>query len=256
MQDDESSPFSSTAAPRAGVRRRRLGCLAWIVGLAAFGHFFIGIGRPTTYWHHIGAMQVFETERGVVAFVEVDLMTYRPGLIRSPNGYSIPVSLYRFDVGSDGSVRKTLLRPTAGRHHLLWIEDVLKIPQGLFLVETPSLGQPDYLLHRIEEDRVEPLSVEDSKAILQSAGYTERGEGSAEKITERNGWRLLERRPTSNFPGEPIASPRHQLRIRIDGDEMEERLTAASSGEGDPWTAPLMTVNSRRWQSYRKSTRE
>ncbi len=257
IHDDGPAASSPGAVPRVNARRLFLWCLAWYAGFVVFFIAVAGIGRPETHWYRIGTMQVFESEEGVVAFVEVELRTRRPGRLADPREVGNPVRLYRFDVRRDGSVKKLLLKSPADRFHLLAIDQILKAPDGLFLVEPPSRGQPSYRLHRIEEDRVEPLWAKESDPILRSMGFTDEGEGAAEKITERNGWRLLERlRPPYVFRKAPIVSLRHQLQLRISVNDAKEAIVAESSGEGDRWTVSLLTTNSRRWRSYRSPPRE
>jgi hypothetical protein len=196
-------------------------------------------------------MQVFEGADGVTAFVETDLVTYRPGLIRSPAVVWEPIRLDRIDVGRDGTVSRLTLKPSEGKSYLLYIDPVVKFRDDLYLLETPHLGHPLPLLHRIRGDRIQPVSVEESEAILRSMGYTGGGDRETDRITEHSGWRLLDRSTrTLRVPREQVVSQRHLLRLRFVVDDPAESLTAESFGEGARWSVPLLTVNTRYWQSY------
>jgi hypothetical protein len=106
-------------------------------------------------------MQVFESSDGVTALVETDLVTYRPGLIRSPAVVWEPIRLYRIEVGRDGTVSRIALKSPAGKSYLLYIEPVVKFRDDLYLLEPPHLGHLLPQLHRIRGDRLEPISAEE-----------------------------------------------------------------------------------------------
>ena len=86
-----------SARPRR-LARGLAGFLALVVSFVVLA----GVGRPNGYRDRIGSMQVFEGSDGIIAFVETDLVTYRPGLIRSPAVVWEPIHLDRIDVGRDG----------------------------------------------------------------------------------------------------------------------------------------------------------
>jgi hypothetical protein len=196
-------------------------------------------------------MQVFEGSDGVTAFVETDLVTYRPGLIRSPAVVRGPIRLDRIDVGRDGTISKLALKPPAGKSYLLYIDPVVKFREDLYLLEPPHLGHPLPQLHRIRRDRIEPVSVKESGPILRSMGYTGGGDRETDRITEHSGWRLLDRsRLTLGLPREQVISHRHDLRLRLVVDNTAEPLTAESFSKAANWSMPLLTVKTRYWQSY------
>lgn len=246
-----ASPPPVKASGQTGARRPIAGCLAGLIGVLIFFVVVSGIGRPNTYCYRLGPMQIFEGAEGVAVFVEIDLVTYRPGLIQSPPVVREPVRLYRIDVGRDGTVTRLTLKPPAGESHSLFIEPILKLPEGLYLLETPSLGHPFSQLHRIDKEWIEPLSVDESESILRSLGYAGGSDQETDRITERNGWRLLDRSRNGfgDFPKQVI-SHRHQLRLRFVADETADSVIAESFGEGERWAVPLLTVKTRHWRSY------
>ena len=235
----------------AAGSRRVAGCLAGFIALVASVVVFAGVGRPNGYRYRIGSMQVFESSDGVTALVETDLVTYRPGLIRSPAVVWEPIRLYRIDVGRDGTVSRIALKSPAGKSYLLYIEPVVKFRDDLYLLEPPHLGHPLPQLHRIRGNRLEPISAEESGPILRSMGYTGGGDRETDRITEQSGWRLLDRsRLTLRLPREQVISHRHHLRLRFVVGDTAESLTAESFGKEARWFVPLLTVKTQYWQSY------
>jgi hypothetical protein len=210
-----------------------------------------GVGQPNGYSYRIGSMQVFETSNGVVAFVETDLVTYRPGLVRSPAMVWEPVRLDRIEVSRDVTVKRTPLKPPAGESYSLYVDPVVKLGDDLFLLELPHLGHPSPQLHRIRGNRIEPPSIGDSGPILRSMRYTGGGARETDRITETAGWRLLARsRPTLRRSREQVISHAHQLRLQFVVEDTAESLTAESFGEEAHGSATLLNVRTRYWQSY------
>ncbi|WP_406696512.1 hypothetical protein V5E97_36535 [Singulisphaera sp. Ch08] len=247
-----ASPPRLKASAQTGARPGVVGCLAGLIGFVIFGFVMFGIGRPHGYCYRIGPMQIFESAEGVSVFVAIDLVTSRPGLVRSPPVVRNPVRLYRIDVGRDGTVTRLILKPPAGKSHLLSIEPVVKLPEGLYLLQTPSLGHPFPQLHRIHGERIEPLSVQESGSVLRSLGYAGGDFQATRLVTERNGWQLLDRLGSTfrRFPKQVI-SHRHQFRLRFMEDDTADSITAESFGEGERWAVPLLTIKTRQWRSYR-----
>jgi hypothetical protein len=240
------------SAPIEPARPGRVaGCLAWLITLVASVVVLCGVGRPNGYRYRIGSMQVFEGPEGVTAFVETDLVTYRPGLIRSPAIVTEPIHLDRIDVSREGTVRRIALKPPAGKSYRLYIDPIIKFGDDLYLLETPGLGHPSPQLHLIRGHRIEPVPVEGSGRILRSMGYTGGSDRETDRITEAFGWRLLDRsRLTLRLPREQVISHRHHLRLRFVVDDVAESLVAESLGDEAHWSVHLLTVSARYWQSY------
>src|SRR5262249_22597102 len=152
---------------------------------------------------------------------------HRPGLIISVKVLTDPIRLDRIDVGRDGAVRRLTLKHPAGERYLLSLDPVVKFRDHLYLLQTPSRGHSLPRLHRLREDRVEPISAEESQSILRSMGYTGGGDRETDRITEQFGWRLLDRsRLSLRRPREQVISDRHDLRLRFAVGDTWESLVA------------------------------
>ncbi len=215
--------------------------------------FCAGFGQPHTYWHRIGDVQIFEGPDSVVLFAEVELVTFRPGLIRSPPVVSEPVRLFQVEVSRDSTVHKLPLGFQGFTTFNINNYPILKLPDAFYLVQAPSLGRPFFQLHKVSGDRIEPLPVEESAAILRSIDHKS-GEGEVDRldrVSERNGWRRLDGTSYEMFRhslSDPVVSDRHEMRVWV----ASGAILAESFVKDERWAKSLLTVNTRRWQSYRR----
>lgn len=222
--------------------------------ISAFG---VGLGVPNTYWLQVGEMQAFEGPEGVVLFVEVDRTVRLPGSLRSAPVRKRPLQLLRIDVSPTGQVTRNTLRFNNWTTFNMNIAPIVRLEDDFYLVQEPSVGHPDCLLHRVHGKDVVPLSLAESRALLVSArlicGSLELGElAPLDRVSSANGWWRLNG-ASDSFRRDPegYTSERHKLRIRFTEADLTESIVAESLSENDRWITPAVTVITRRWKSYR-----
>ncbi len=241
-------------SPTPGGKGCRPGCLmtafiAWIVQAVVCA----GLGLPNTYWHRIGNLQAFEGPDSVILFVEVELATRRPGLVRSPPVVAQPSRLLQIEVAPDGAARTTVLKSDDFTTFNMNIAPIIRIADAFYVVD-----YPEGLLRKLHDGRVEPLDWAESQAALQTTGLHDIGwrDESLDRVSERNGWRRLNEWSTS-LPdsSQPIESEAHSMRIWCEGEKygVMGMIRAESSAREAPWAATLLTVDTKPWRSYMAS---
>ena len=214
------------------------GCL--IAGVPAFVVFLVvvyGIGLPNTYWHRIGPVQIFEGGDVVVVFAEVDLVTLRPGLVRSPPTVWEPVRFYRIDLSRAGLARKERLRLPEGASFNRNLSRIVGLRDGFHLIGMDRVMKLDGGL-------VEPI---EGLGIGRDTWDNE----VLEKISQENGWRLLNNRHHLGPHREPVDSGTMDVRIRLARTDPCQLLVAESRDAGNRRVIRLLEVNSKKWKSYR-----
>ncbi|WZO97890.1 hypothetical protein EP7_004942 [Isosphaeraceae bacterium EP7] len=241
----------------SGTDRVRRGCLGcFVLILAMILVVFIGVGRPETCWNRIKAVQIFEGPESVILFVEVDQVTERPGLVRSPGTVYDQLRLFRFEVTADGKVKQRLLEFEQGESFELWNRGpVTRLSDGFYLFKR-SLR-----LSKIGEDRIERLSEKDSAAIvrglpaqIQSFNFNS---DVFDRVSKANGWtRLIVYDQRFKLSAELAVSAVHKMSLKIvltdpsrDKNPSQE-IRAESLDRSSPWSVRLLRQDNRRWWVY------
>lgn len=243
-------------SPTPAGKGCRPGCLmtafiAWVVW-AVVG---TGAGQRYTYWHRIGNLQVFEGPDSVILFVEVQLATRRPGLIQSPPVVDEPSRLLQIEVAPDGAAKTTVLKSDDFTTFNMNVAPIIRLADAFYVVDYPEGS-----LRKIHDGRVEPLDWAESQAVLRATGLHDIGwrDESLDRVSERNGWRRLNEWDTSRpDSSQPIESQVHPMRIWCVEDESgaSGMIWAESAAKESPWVATLLTVDTKRWRSYKASPR-
>ena len=239
------------------VRSCGLGCL--LAGAISFLFLLVfgaGLGLPYTYWLRIAQVQAFEGEDGVVLFVEVErAMRYGGFLQEAPLNKAM--QLLRIDVSRDGRVSQVPLRFHEGTTFNTNIAPIIRLPDHFYLVQEPSMGRPSCQLHRVLGDRIESLTFDESGRILQSIGLR-CGETRSiddfeafDRISRRNGWQRLNGSSYSFRFESPVVSHRHKLRLLFVEEGLSQSIVADSFSGPNHWSKTLVSVDTRRWKSYR-----
>jgi hypothetical protein len=221
--------------------------------LLVFGN---GLGLPYTYWLEISEVQAFDGEDGVVLFVEVRRTMEYGGFIQAPP-IDKTIQLLRVDVSRDGNVSQVPLRFNQDITFNTNVAPIIRLPDHFYLVQEPSMGRPSCQLHRVLGDRIESLTFDESGRILQSIGLR-CGETRSiddfeafDRISRRNGWQRLNGSSYSFRFESPVVSHRHKLRLLFVEEGLSQSIVADSFSGPNHWSKTLVSVDTRRWKSYR-----
>jgi hypothetical protein len=239
------------------LRSCGLGCL--LSGAILFLFLLVfgaGLGLPYTYWLQIAEVQAFDGEDGVVLFVEVERAMRFGGFLQE-GPINKAMQLLRIDVSKDGQVSQIPLKFDEDTTFNTNIAPIIRLPDHFYLVQQPSMGRPSCQLHRVDGDRIEPLSLEESRTILQAIGLR-CGESRTlddfeefDLISKRSGWERLNRSSYMFEHDSPVVSNRHKLRLLfIKEDQFQAIVTESFSGPNH-WSQAIVRVNTRRWKSYK-----
>ena len=214
----------------------------------------MGLGSPRTYWQRIGDMQAFEGPDRLVLFVEVRRAMRWPGLISS-KAINLAAGFLRVDVFPDGRVERKDLRYNPEDHLTLNtnIGVVLKLVDAFHLART-SNSTGERRLYRLGPDQITALFPTELEKALSKDGpltFDSRFDlSSLDSISIRNGWRRIDDEGSNTYE-----SIRLGVRIRHRKESWEatgpEVVVAESLTIPGAWSRTLITVDRRRWTSYK-----
>ena len=230
------------------------GCLLIALALAVFVVVgVLGLGLPYVYWYTMRDVQIFDGPEELVLFVDVYKAMRYPGLAQT-NPLDKSARLIKITVTPQGAVELSPLQYHGG--YITFnanLFTVLRFSDDFYLVENPlSTGRR---LLRFNGDVIEPAARPDHDEILRSFGTADLSDRTKlDKINEENGWRRLND-DNGKGPylvhGDSIISKRNRVRLRLETREGSESLIAESLSETNPWTKTLITIDTRRWRSYK-----